>query len=104
MKGSLSGATGVGARRNHPAHDDVEVGGGFKGSGTHVIIFSAYIRTDDGVTKIAPNDNIWKSVTVNETTTRDVPARDRSEAHSSMTRLSRRPASLSASSGPSRIY
>jgi hypothetical protein len=103
MKGSLSGATGVGARRNHPAHDD-EVGGGFKGSVTHVIIFSASIRTHDGVTKIAPNDNIWKSVTVNETTTRDVPARDRSEARSRMTRVSRRPASLSASSGASRIY
>jgi small conductance mechanosensitive channel len=48
--------------------DDVEVGGGIKGKVTHVTIFSTYIRTDDGVTKIVPNDNIWKSVIVNETT------------------------------------
>jgi small-conductance mechanosensitive channel len=33
-----------------------------------VTIFSTYIRTDHGVTKIVPNDNIWKSVIVNETT------------------------------------
>ena len=48
--------------------DDVEVGGGIKGRVTHVTIFSTYIRTDDGITKIVPNDNIWKSVIVNETT------------------------------------
>ena len=48
--------------------DDVEVGGGIKGKVTHVTIFSTYIRTDDGITKIVPNDNIWKSVIVNETT------------------------------------
>jgi small conductance mechanosensitive channel len=48
--------------------DNVEVGGGIKGKVTHVTIFSTYIRTDDGLTKIVPNDNIWKSVIVNETT------------------------------------
>ena len=48
--------------------DDVDVGGGIKGRVTHVTIFSTYIRTDDGITKIVPNDNIWKSVIVNETT------------------------------------
>jgi small conductance mechanosensitive channel len=48
--------------------DFVEVGGGIKGKVTHVTIFSTYIRTDDGITKIVPNDNIWKSVIVNETT------------------------------------
>ena len=48
--------------------DDVEVGGGIKGRVTHVTIFSTYIRTDDGITKIVPDDNIWKSVIVNETT------------------------------------
>ena len=31
-------------------------------------IFSTYIRTDDGITKIVPDDNIWKSVIVNQTT------------------------------------
>ena len=31
-------------------------------------IFSTYIRTDDGLVKIVPNDNIWKSVIVNQTT------------------------------------
>jgi small conductance mechanosensitive channel len=48
--------------------DEVEVGGGIKGKVTHVTIFSTYIRTDDGPVKIVPNDNIWKSVIVNETT------------------------------------
>ncbi|HEY1783695.1 MAG TPA: mechanosensitive ion channel domain-containing protein [Roseiarcus sp.] len=48
--------------------DNVEVGGGIKGKVTHVTIFSTYIRTEDGLTKIVPNDNIWKSVIVNETT------------------------------------
>ena len=48
--------------------DDVEVGGGIKGRVTHVTIFSTYIRTDDGLVKIVPNDNIWKNVIVNETT------------------------------------
>ncbi|MGC2788318.1 MAG: mechanosensitive ion channel family protein [Roseiarcus sp.] len=48
--------------------DDVEVGGSIKGKVTHVTIFSTYIRTDDGITKIVPNDNIWKNVIVNETT------------------------------------
>jgi hypothetical protein len=31
-------------------------------------IFSTYIRTDDGLVKIVPNDNIWKNVIINETT------------------------------------
>src|ERR1700678_957149 len=48
--------------------DEVEVGGGIKGKVTHVTVFSTYIRTDDGLVKIVPNDNIWKSVIVNETT------------------------------------
>jgi small conductance mechanosensitive channel len=48
--------------------DYVEVGGGIKGKVTHVTIFSTYIRTDDGLVKIVPNDNIWKNVIVNETT------------------------------------
>jgi small conductance mechanosensitive channel len=48
--------------------DEVEVGGGIKGKVTHVTIFSTYIRTDDGFVKIVPNDNIWKSVIVNQTT------------------------------------
>ncbi len=48
--------------------DNVEVGSGIKGKVTHVTIFSTYIRTEDGVVKIVPNDNIWKSVIVNETT------------------------------------
>jgi small-conductance mechanosensitive channel len=33
-----------------------------------VTIFSTYIRTDDGLVKIVPNDNIWKNVIVNQTT------------------------------------
>jgi small conductance mechanosensitive channel len=48
--------------------DDVDVGGGIKGKVTHVTIFSTYIRADDGITKIVPNDTIWKNVIVNETT------------------------------------
>ena len=48
--------------------DDVDVGGGIKGKVTHVTIFSTYIRTDDGLVKIVPNDNIWKNVIVNQTT------------------------------------
>ena len=48
--------------------DQVEVGGGIKGSVTHVTVFSAYIRTDDGLVMIVPNDNIWKNVIVNRTT------------------------------------
>ena len=48
--------------------DDVDVGGGIKGRVTHVTIFSTYIRTDDGLVKIVPNDNIWKHVIVNQTT------------------------------------
>jgi small conductance mechanosensitive channel len=48
--------------------DEVEVGGGIKGKVTHVTIFSTYIRTDDGLVKIVPNDNIWKNVIVNQTT------------------------------------
>ena len=48
--------------------DEVEVGGGIKGKVTHVTIFSTYIRTDDGLVKIVPNDNIWKNVIVNLTT------------------------------------
>jgi small conductance mechanosensitive channel len=48
--------------------DYVEVGGGIKGKVTHVTVFSTYIRTDDGLVKTVPNDNIWKNVIVNETT------------------------------------
>ena len=48
--------------------DEVEVGGGIKGKVTHVTIFSTYIRTDDDLVKIVPNDNIWKSVIINQTT------------------------------------
>ena len=48
--------------------DEVEVGGGIKGKVTHVTIFSTYIRTDEGLVKIVPNDNIWKSVIINQTT------------------------------------
>ena len=48
--------------------DEVEVGGGIKGKVTHVTIFSTYIRADDGLVKIVPNDNIWKNVIVNQTT------------------------------------
>ena len=48
--------------------DEVEVSGGIKGKVTHVTIFSTYIRTDDGLVKIVPNDNIWKNVIVNQTT------------------------------------
>jgi small conductance mechanosensitive channel len=48
--------------------DAVEVGGGVKGKATQVAIFSAYIRTDDGLVKTAPNDTIRKNVIVNETT------------------------------------
>jgi small conductance mechanosensitive channel len=48
--------------------DEVEVGGGIKGKVTAVNIFSTYIRTDDGLTKIVPNDNIWKNVIINQTT------------------------------------
>jgi hypothetical protein len=33
-----------------------------------VSVFSTYIETDEGLMKIVPNDNIWKSVIVNETT------------------------------------
>jgi hypothetical protein len=33
-----------------------------------VNIFSTYIQTDGGLKKIVPNDNIWKSVIVNQTT------------------------------------
>jgi Mechanosensitive ion channel len=43
-------------------------GGGIKGKVTHVTIFSTYIRTDDGLVKIVPNDNIWKNVIINQTT------------------------------------
>ena len=35
---------------------------------THATIFSTYIRADDGLVKIVPNDNIWKNVIVNQTT------------------------------------
>jgi small conductance mechanosensitive channel len=48
--------------------DEVEVGGGIKGKVTHVTVFSTYIRTDDGLVKIVPNDTIWKNVIVNQTT------------------------------------
>jgi small conductance mechanosensitive channel len=48
--------------------DEVEVGGGIKGKVTHVTIFSTYIRTDDSLVKIVPNDNIWKNVIINQTT------------------------------------
>jgi small conductance mechanosensitive channel len=40
--------------------DEVEVGGGIKGKVSNVNIFSTSIRTDDGLVKVVPNDNIWK--------------------------------------------
>jgi hypothetical protein len=33
-----------------------------------VTIFSTYIRTEDRLQMIVPNDNIWKNVIVNQTT------------------------------------
>jgi small conductance mechanosensitive channel len=47
--------------------DEVEVGSGIKGKVTHLTNFSTYIRTDDGLQKIVPNDIIWKNVIINET-------------------------------------
>jgi small conductance mechanosensitive channel len=48
--------------------DQVDVGGGIKGKVTAVSIFSTDIRTDDGIKKIVPNNTIWNSVIINETT------------------------------------
>jgi Mechanosensitive ion channel len=46
---------------------EVDVGG-INGKVTHVTVFSPCIATDDGPVKIVPNDNIWKNVSVNQTT------------------------------------
>jgi small conductance mechanosensitive channel len=71
LQGTLSNfASGLLIMFNKPfdVGDEVEVGGGIKGRVTRVSVFSTYIETDDGLMKIVPNDNIWKSVIVNETT------------------------------------
>ena len=71
LQGTLSNfASGLLIMTNKPfdVGDEVEVGGGIKGRVTRVSIFSTYIETDDGLMKIVPNDNIWKSVIVNQTT------------------------------------
>jgi small conductance mechanosensitive channel len=71
LQGTLSNfASGLLIMFNKPfdVGDEVEVGGGIKGRVTRVSVFSTYIETDDGPIKIVPNDNIWKSVIVNETT------------------------------------
>jgi small conductance mechanosensitive channel len=71
LQGTLSNfASGLLIMTNKPfdVGDEVEVGGGIKGRVTRVSIFSTYIETDDGFMKIVPNDNIWKSVIVNQTT------------------------------------
>lgn len=71
LQGTLSNfASGLLIMVNKPfdVGDEVEVGGGIKGKVTRVSIFSTYIETDDGFMKIVPNDNIWKSVIVNQTT------------------------------------
>ena len=71
LQGTLSNfASGLLIMANKPfdVGDEVEVGGGIKGRVTRVSIFSTYIETDDGLIKIVPNDNIWKSVIVNQTT------------------------------------
>ena len=71
LQGTLSNfASGLLIMVNKPfdVGDEVEVGGGIKGRVTRVSIFSTYIETDDGFMKIVPNDNIWKSVIVNQTT------------------------------------
>jgi small conductance mechanosensitive channel len=71
LQGTLSNfASGLLIMVNKPfdVGDEVEVGGGIKGRVTRVSIFSTYIETDDGLMKIVPNDNIWKSVIVNQTT------------------------------------
>jgi len=48
--------------------DQVEVAGGIKGRVSEVNIFSTYIRTEDGMMKIVPNNSIWSGVIVNQTT------------------------------------
>ncbi len=71
LQGTLSNfASGLLIMVNKPfdVGDEVEVGGGIKGKVSRVSIFSTYILTDDGLLKIVPNDNIWKSVIVNQTT------------------------------------
>jgi small conductance mechanosensitive channel len=71
LQGTLSNfASGLLIMTNKPfdVGDEVEVGGGIKGRVTRVSIFSTYIETDDGLLKIVPNDNIWKSVIINQTT------------------------------------
>jgi small conductance mechanosensitive channel len=71
LQGTLSNfASGLLIMVNKPfdVGDEVEVGGGIKGRVTRVSIFSTYIETDDGLMKIVPNDNIWKSVIINQTT------------------------------------
>ena len=71
LQGTLSNfASGLLIMFNKPfdVGDEVEVGGGIKGRVTRVSVFSTYIETDDGLMKIVPNDNIWKSVIINQTT------------------------------------
>jgi len=71
LQGTLSNfASGLLIMVNKPfdVGDEVEVGGGIKGRVARVSIFSTYIETDEGPLKIVPNDNIWKSVIVNQTT------------------------------------
>jgi small conductance mechanosensitive channel len=71
LQGTLSNfASGLLIMFNKPfdVGDEVEVGGGIKGRVTRVSVFSTYIETDDGLMKIVPNDSIWKSVIVNQTT------------------------------------
>jgi small conductance mechanosensitive channel len=71
LQGTLSNfASGLLIMFNKPfdVGDEVEVGGGIKGRVTRVSVFSTYIETDDGLLKIVPNDNIWKSVIINQTT------------------------------------
>ena len=48
--------------------DQVEVAGGIKGRVDAVNIFSTYVRTEDGLMKIVPNNSIWSGVIVNQTT------------------------------------
>jgi small conductance mechanosensitive channel len=48
--------------------DQVDVAGGIKGKVTAVSIFTTDIRTDEGIKKIVPNNTIWNSVIINETT------------------------------------
>jgi small conductance mechanosensitive channel len=71
LQGTLSNfASGLLIMLNKPfdVGDHVDVGGGIKGRVGAVSIFSTLIRTDDGLTKIVPNNTIWSGVIINETT------------------------------------